>query len=465
MRTNAVEKVGVMFGYRKKNIPSKGKTVFVEYGGFRTHGVPKKNELCCIDSLNCDCTDGCIKTGIGAKRYIGASGDEIEFRLENGLDAVYSVDTIVSEEQTEATETFVCVDDYGSVYQYDEDEGEFVEKSALGVGTSAVTATDNEYDMRTIFVGDDAAYYFRNGGWSRAPIVNTCGAVCFCKNRVFVAKKPYTVVYSAATDPWQFGEALDECGSISLYSECGSIVGMLAFEEKVVVFLERGITVITPDGAAREFKVERMEYSGGKILGKTAGVCGNSIIFMAMDGIYKWKNGAIQKIGEQLKVKPIELDQVCNHAVCGEDFLIRYTDNGGERRIVVIRENGTGYYISDFDGLNEFNNKPLCRVDGFLSVIDPDGELPLGEEYYFATEEVDFGLPGRKYLKNLYFEGDGIFRCYIWQGDSVREEEVVLINGWGRLPVGECGERFRFTFYLDRGTQIRKMRAEVAVAR
>ena len=68
-------------------------------------------------------------------------------------------------------------------------------------------------------------------------------------------------------------------------------------------------------------------------------------------------------------------------------------------------------------------------------------------------------------MKKLYFEGDGFFRCYIWRGDSVREEEIMLMNGWGRLPVGECGERFRFTFYLDKGTQIRKMRAEVAVAR
>lgn len=452
-----------MLGYRKKNMSSKGKTVFVEYNSFRTHGVAKKNELCAMDSLNCDCTDGRIRTGIGVKRYLDALGDEVRFDFGGYLDSVYAVESISSESETQPTEHFVCVDDCGEVYVYDEDLDEFVSKVAIGVGASAVTATDLSYDTRTMFIGEDTAYYFKNGTWSRAPIKNAL-AVCLCKNRVFVATKPYTVIYSMTTDPWQFGESIDEDGSICLYSECGSIVGMLTFEEKVFVFLKRGIMTIDTDGAARNFKVEQLAYSGGEIFGKTAGACGNSIIFMATDGIYRLKNGSIERIGDQLEIKPFDLWQVCNHAALGKDFLMRYLDSSGEMKVVLIREDGTGYYISDLDGLSEFNKKPLCRVDGFISILSYDGCLPSGEEYYFTTGELDFGLRGRKHLKKLYFEGDGSFLCRVWQGESYREEELSFVNGRACMCVGECGESFSITLCLYKGAEIRKMRAEIAVA-
>lgn len=97
-----------------------------------------------------------------------------------------------------------------------------------------------------------------------------------------------SVWFSDDLDPTNWSVSLTEAGFIEMLDERGALKKVLSFNDYVYVFRDYGITRISAIADQTTFSVAQLFVSSGKIFTNTVMLCGDIIIFLASDGLYKF---------------------------------------------------------------------------------------------------------------------------------------------------------------------------------
>ena len=115
-------------------------------------------------------------------------------------------------------------------------------------------------------------------------------SMCIHSERLFITtdSDENTVWFSDDFDLTNWFVSLDEAGYITLADSRGKMLQVFSFLNYLFVFREYGISRITAYGSQEDFSVDNLYSGHGKIYKNSITFCGNSIIFLASDGVYKF---------------------------------------------------------------------------------------------------------------------------------------------------------------------------------
>ena len=97
-----------------------------------------------------------------------------------------------------------------------------------------------------------------------------------------------SIWFSDDLDPTNWSLSLDEAGFIELIDERGALLKVVSFLDYIYIFREHGISRLSAFGDQTQFQVSNLFVSSGKIIPSSVCVCGDKILFLASDGLYKF---------------------------------------------------------------------------------------------------------------------------------------------------------------------------------
>jgi hypothetical protein len=444
-----------MVGVKKQPIKRSARTRVVRFENFSLVDRDKKGTLFGVDGRNCDCADGTIKTGLGLKNYL--TPYEKTYVMESAAVRSFYLHRIKHSDGVYNNQLGYMLED-GKYYLYNHTTGAFVKTLVFGGATNVVGVINADLEVETLFIGGlGVTRYDPDRGYTRSILTKAGLANCVFHDRLFVVIEPFTVAYSKPLETLNFESTIDDSGKIHLPSAAGKIVAMKQLGNEICIFYEYGITRLIPAGSARDFKQVPLAYAGGHVLGETVCECGGKLFFLADDGVYTFDGKTLQKICQELNVKPTYSVQ-CGAACVGDRVLIRYADKvKGAVTLVLAADGKSGYFCSYLNGLSRTDQYAMCVAEGVVKYVDCDGDLYGGEEYCFQTECLDFGVVGKKNLKSLCFEGEGEMTVQVDDGQTIKQKAVKFIDGKAVVRMGLVGESFALRFTLKKGAIVRKL--------
>lgn len=453
-----------MLGLKKAAFNGRERRTSVVFDTFSLGNKAVAGGLCARESINCDCRDGVLRSGLGLRPYMLENSSVIAV-VGKTVRQFFMADTALKEDDVGSKKLY-CVTESGEVYGYERSTHSYSYVVKMNPNGKCLSIVDENGNKSLIFLAENGFYKRETTSWQWHPMANLTAAACVCKNRVFIGVKPATVAYSNPFLPADFTSETETAGKVRLAYNQGEIVALTVFQNAVYVFQEYGVARMDVDGLASEFKIQPLDYDGGEIYGGSVGVCGNSIFFLALDGVYRFDGKKFYRVAEDLKIAPKQIVKTCSGATCAGQYLLRYTDVDGYNRCVAVAADGkSGYFVSDKEGLSQCGGAALCRLQNIVYAVSDDGSTVPADGYRFTTQDTDFGVAGRKTLRKLRFEGEGSFHLDVFCDNAYKMSKILdFANGVVETDVLERGENFYFTFLLGKRTHIRKVTAEISVA-
>lgn len=451
-----------MVGRMKERFKNPAKRYFFKYKGF-CNGESADNDVLgsTVGSENCDCGDGSIRTGIGLQVYKTDAGNMVQL-LNQKMELKQLITAGEFLKDGTWNETMGVMTSLWTYLVYDNSKKALVQKLMLRGESKVFPVSDINGRPWVLIVGTLGVLLYNSIMGAQSSTIGSCLGGCVCGDRAFVATSPFTIHYSAPLDFLNFEGVLDESGELYLRANRGAFLEMRAVGKDVYILYEYGIMRLKTSGATRDFQLERLEYSGGKIFENSFGVCNGKLFFLATDGVYISNGERFERGYKNLKIQPHKTTQTCSSVAFEGKWLLRFYDAQGKNRMLVLETDGKrGYYATDLRGLSDWDGKILCQELEFISLVDSNGVLPSGGAYCFESQETDFGHTGRKNLRTLRFEGEGSMTLTVKSGDDSRSYNVVFADGTAAVRVRMRGERFQFTIQPTSGTVVRNMTAEI----
>ncbi len=435
-----------------------GKTKRVRYDAF---GVVEQGGcsvgqkgLVASESENCQ-TGESLKTGVGVSTFLRADGSgygvtnttptaDYYFFLPNGESGKYGF----------VTKKGLVFLDNGT---------KPLTRHDFTVRTGRAVGFDGENGAKMAFACEKGVFlYDEQSGMVQIKDTAVSTAVCFHNERLFCVEKPFTLVYSAPIELGSFESTVDGGGQIALPSERGEIVALCALKEYLYVFFEYGISRLQGAGSGKDFCVERLPYSGGRIFGDSVGTCSDKIFFLTENGLFAFDGASVERVCANLALNAKTSDQVCAHATANGKYYLRYqASDSTEKGLVLDGATGRGYRSFAMTGISACKGEALCYANAGLCRVREGDALPLGKKAYFTVSNLSFGISGVKTLKALRFYGHGSARVYVSAGGRTRESVVDMSTGYADAFIGVRGRAFTLQIQLYNGTEIRAIEAEV----
>jgi hypothetical protein len=305
---------------------------------------------------------------------------------------------------------------------------------------------DGNREFQYVIYGADGVSLYNEKARKELGFGATAG--CVYRHRLFLAVKPFRILYSKPGEPDEFSEALDESGEIFHFGGKGdTVVAMETLGECIYLFTGHGIARLHVKGAAREFVLEEVAYAGGEIFGDSVGKFGDRICFLASDGVYLLDGNRVKKGYEKLPIFPKGVGQVCEYGVFEGKYLLRYVDVEGEQTLVLHSDGENGYVTFPMQGLCSLEGEAIFQNQGDFCYLDQNGVLPNAETAIFTSEKLDFG--GRVALREICLTGKGSVTVCV-TADGVQESVTMeLAGGKTRAKLRCFGEEFTIDLRLN----------------
>lgn len=455
-----------MIGMMKGAFSGKSKTKEVVFDGFRLYGEGVKGILCMKNGLNCSFKDGVLRTGSSLANYYSLLGNEFTSINYANVTTLFSV-RFLAEDGVTVNEKMAILSQTGFLYFYNESTKTAASVGRPGTKTQAVYARSPDGEQKWIVAGE-------RGVWTVASdftltklkdITNSNGAVCVCKNRVFLGQKTGKLLYSSPLAPWDFTETIDDGGKIELPLDVGTPIDLKTVDDYVYIFCPKAILRLRVAGSARDFELERLSYDGKETCCGSFAVSNGGIVFLARDGLWRAEGRTVEKVSAYLDVQPKEEDQRCQSAVSEGRYVVRYMTSSGTRKTLATDKNGeNGYFCRDLESVATAFDKMIFLFSGKIYSFQDAGENADGLtifSYQCESAETDFETEDNKLVKALAFRGKGEFTLGVYCDGKYREYPVVFENGGTTVKTGLRGKRFSFVFALQNGCEIRRMSATV----
>ncbi len=225
-------------------------------------------------------------------------------------------------------------------------------------------------------------------------------SMCIHKERLFLtsANDINTVWFSGNFNPVDWVVSLDGAGYVNIPDERGKMLKVISFFDYVYLFREYGISRISAYGDQTEFFVDNLFCKHGKIYKNSITVCGNYVVFLASDGIYRFDGVNSTKILSEYDSYFINENNVDSTGAFFDNklYLTLNVKIEGEVKSVVL--------VYDFQSknsylLNGLNVSSFASVNGeeyFLSAVTKDNKI-----VKFDTSGTIYGKPLKKVWKSI----------------------------------------------------------------
>ncbi len=185
--------------------------------------------------------------------------------------------------------------------------------------------------------------------------------VLFCT----IEKPKFKIWYATNLSAENVGNISAYSNYISLEDNLGDANKVIAFDGDVFVFRDYGISKISY--LQKNITVSQIYTSGSKIIANSVAVCGNTIMFITMDGIYSFNGTKVKKIDIDIHSKLNGANKNAVASALGNYYYIalnlKYSNDIGEEftannSIVIIDVNDFSYQI--IRGVDAIALYPLC---------------------------------------------------------------------------------------------------------
>jgi len=248
--------------------------------------------------------------------------------------------------------------------------------------------------------------------------------------RVFVANG-FRVSFSAPLAPRNRTIGVQDAGYIDLPAEGGTIQEIVSFDDKLILFRERGISTLYASGNTLKFRAESVPYACGNVKTRSVANCGKVIAFFTESGLYTFNGTACKRVfgcGAEL------ISGVDAAVVADGKYYAAVTVKGERVLFCYDPEEVRGHFIRFSADLLAGGKELLFTEDEACYRLTAQG---VGmREYELKTGQTTFGLsPSDKLLDGLMIDGTGRFRI-----------EVRTRRGLARFARGSAGEYIRFPY-------------------
>ena len=218
---------------------------------------------------------------------------------------------------------------------------------------------------------------------------------------------------------------------------------------------------MTAYGDQTEFSVSHLLVSCGKICKNTITVCGDSILFFASDGLYRFDGYSAVKISDAW-FDSVETNKNWVKGVYFNGYayyLISVTISTGlQRGILAVKPDGSDYSfslistitdIAVMDGVNIYKLFAIERLKLNMFEVEKgagwDGENIHME---WRSKETDFGIKARsKILEKVRFYANSQVRLTVVVDGKENVYEIEPKNGVCEIYTRLKGERYAIYFY------------------
>lgn len=471
---------------------SLGKTTWKRYAGFRLRGS-ESGKLTAVKAVHCRVHNGEICCGLGVTEVYGEALLPIACMPKEDVLRAYVLDV---ETDGVAKKAWFVLGQDGVMYQR-ADDGSFAAKAVMGRTANFAVAHDVDGNVKVVAVGKRGAFLVDGEEWSALMLGSSeaaeasvaalrlaknaaeyengttmyalnenltgfTGAVCFYKNRIWLAEGVHKIWYGSPETPWNFS-AEKGGGFVYLPLGKGKILALVGYADCVFAFCERGVWRIAPDGLGERFSVREVGVCFGGIVPNTVARVGGKIFFLTNDGVCRFDGNRAEMVARDMEILPFILREDNHCAAVGEYYVVEYLDNRlHEVRTVAVREDGEdGYDLDCLVGLQACDGGAVCATDGYFLWLRTDGRLPQGAKACFESAESDWGLRGRKVLKRLELDAEGSFSVEVFNGKTWRKKDVRNARGRVVWKIFERAERFAFRFTFADDARIKSVAVEL----
>ncbi len=269
-------------------------------------------------------------------------------------------------------------------------------------------------------------------------------SMCIHFERLFVTTRGYrnTLWFSDDFNPTNWNVSLTEAGFIEMDDAGGDLIKAVSFGDYLYVFRSFGITRISAYTDQRQFSATNLFISSGRIFADSVIVCGDCILFMATNGLYRFDGVSTQKISAGFE-KRLAADYVYVKGMYFNGYAyIRvkvYYDNVNTvqvlrldpRTLEAVLINGatlSDFMIVDCDGDYQlYGTSPILNN---VVALNTEDKLLFGNPLKMIWEngESDFGVPAPKTLTKFTFYSkskatvsftvDGVKHSYVVEGSD-----------------------------------------------
>ena len=324
----------------------------------------------------------------------------------------------------------------------------------------------SEEDGMYVWDGINPAYKVEN-----APAITS---MTMHYERMFVSSggERNTVWFSDDLDPTNWNLSLSDGGFIQLIDEFGPVSRVASFLGYVYVLREKGISRITAYGSQKDFSVVNLFVSSGKIYGASAAVCGDSLVFLADDGLYRFDGLSTRKVAP---------------AICGalkSSPLSRGAYSGG-KYFVAVRTDAADDGSDENDGLLVYDLKTgavsltrgvyikeLCPIGDELFAVGDFGVgivekcgcvMEVALEKSWCGGLLDFGTDEVKTVKEFSVDASAAFTLTVSSENASKSFAVLPKKGLTTVRVNVSGRKISF-FIIFKSAKVRIARPFVKIA-
>jgi len=303
-------------------------------------------------------------------------------------------------------------------------------------------------------------------------------ALSYHANRLFatIGGDKSQIWFSSDTNPTNWLATSFDGGYIEMTDERGTLNSVISYNNYLYIIREFGITRVSGAGEQNEFVVRHLALSNSRIFANTAVLCGDTVMMLCRDGLYKFDGLEMTKItlGFENLLKDMDNSSACSAFLDGKYYLAckmsanDYIDvddlSGMTNNCLIEYDVKTGEYsvlrgvdICSLTALQHNNASKLVACFG--SVYENRlGELTHdGVVFGTATHKVwespytDMDYPSRnKIIKsitllNKYASKIGVYldgQNYIFDIPASENKAV-------KVPINLRGNTFAIGFYSD----------------
>ena len=276
-------------------------------------------------------------------------------------------------------------------------------------------------------------------------------AACVFRDRFFYSAGR-AIVFSEAGNFEDFSTTAYGAGAIEVVDGYGNVLQMLVYQDAILLFKENRVFRFHAAGAADTFRIESMDYYGGKIVRNSAVQCGKYVLFLTEEGdVYRLFGTRFERLIEGVS-QDFCFDDV-NVTADGERYFI-----SDESKVLVIEvEDGSKHLSYPVYGITDNNGMAVGEWNYHVCRIVPNGFLPDGVQPKFAAKGVAVKDRKEKLVKRLLVYGEGTVRvCFGVNGQTV-ERELALSEYGVELPVGIRGKAFDWEISFTDSACVRKI--------
>lgn len=314
----------------------------------------------------------------------------------------------------------------------------------------------SETDGMYVWNGIDAPYKVEN-----APAVTS---LAMHYERMFVSTggEKNTVWFSDDLDPTNWNPSLSDGGFIQMVDEFGAVNRVLSFAGYVYALRDRGISRITAYGDQKDFSVVNLFVSAGGICGASAAVCGDTLMFLADDGIYRFDGLSARKVASACFGAVKSVKNARGTYFGGKYFAaVRLESDGdagdlGANNGFIVYDVKTGKVsLTRGIGVKEFcpiGNELFAVTDDGAGIIEKSGlcrGVPL--EKSWCVGALDFGTDGIKTVKEFCVDASAPFTLTVSSERAEKSFCVLPKKGLTSVRVNVSGRKISFAIRSHSG--------------